>query len=106
MAGILVEDLQHRLLGPGAVAGVVEREEELEAAGAGGLEGQIIPRVITLVIGRVEGKGVDVGGLGERDVVLPGLQGVVWRVGDLLIAPVISCRTRAGMGNASSPDLP
>jgi len=72
VAAIPVEVLGDHVGRPRPVAGVVKREEELEAPVVGGSKRQLHSGgIVGPVISHVESKRLDVGLLGECNVVLP-----------------------------------
>ena len=87
---VLVQDIDHRLLWPGSIASIIEREEEIKASSASGIKRQFVLRLISLIIGCVEGKGPDMSRLCKRDLIRPVSQSIVYRIGDLSDVSLLS----------------
>lgn len=82
--GKLLQEGDDGFFGPGSLREVVEGEEEVEVECRGGFEGEVEGGVGRGVLGgNVEDEGVDFGGLGEADVVLPVGEGEGGEVADL-----------------------
>lgn len=95
------------VLAPGAVAGVVKREKELEVLLGSDVEGHgqlgIVGRV---VVGHVESEGVDAGGFGEVDLRRPVVHGEVLGVAHLFWSVCQSCSWSGSLYEGVSGNLP